>query len=123
MEALVAQRKEERKEMDLENARMRRQLKYMKEMVEENEEVEAEHQRQLAAKAPFSGTGYSLTGDTAPPPLLADQPPARVDHMPGLEHTGILSGRPRQVGHHIHSTKSKHCNENSEDTNVLFRSF
>ena len=98
MEALVAQRKEERKEMDLENARMRRQLKYMKEMVEENEEVEAEHQRQLAAKAPFSGTGYSLAGDTAPPPLLADQPPARVDLMPGLEHTGILSAQPRQVG-------------------------
>ena len=41
--------------MELENARMKRQLKYLAEMAEENDEAEAEYQRQQSAKQPFSG--------------------------------------------------------------------
>ena len=40
MEKLVAQRRQERENMETENARIRRQLKYLEEMAVENEEVE-----------------------------------------------------------------------------------
>ena len=40
MEKLVAQRRQERENMETENARIRRQLKYLEEMADENEEVE-----------------------------------------------------------------------------------
>ena len=60
MKALVAQRREERREMDLENSRMERQLKFMKEMAVENEEAEEAWQREQDAKKPFSGSGRTL---------------------------------------------------------------
>merc|ERR1712083_793995 len=44
MAKLVAQRKKERMDMELENERISQQIKYIKEMTVENEEVEAEHQ-------------------------------------------------------------------------------
>ena len=47
MQKLVEQRKQERTDMDMENVRMERQLKYLAEMAKENEEVEAEYQRTL----------------------------------------------------------------------------
>ena len=50
MKKLVEQRKQERADMELENVRMERQLKYLAEMAEENKEVEAEYQRQQAAR-------------------------------------------------------------------------
>ena len=77
MKALVAQRREERREMDLENSRMERQLKFMKEMALENEEAEQAWQREQDAKKPFSGSGQMLgavgrsVGGSAPPPGLA----------------------------------------------------
>ena len=81
MKALVAQRREERREMDLENSRMERQLKFMKEMAVENEEAEQAWQREQDAKKPFSGSGQMLgapssavggsVGGSAPPPGLA----------------------------------------------------
>ena len=85
MKALVAQRREERREMDLENSRMERQLKFMKEMAAENEEAEREWQREQDAKKPFSGSGQMLgapsgspsvqvggsLGGSAPPPGVA----------------------------------------------------
>ena len=40
MEKLVAQRRQERENMETENTRIRRQLKYLEEMAVENEEVE-----------------------------------------------------------------------------------
>ena len=79
MKALVAQRREERREMDLENSRMERQLKFMKEMAVENEEAEEAWQREQDAKKPFSGSGQMLgapsvvggsVGGAAPPPGL-----------------------------------------------------
>ena len=67
--------------MDLENSRMERQLKFMKEMALENEEAEQAWQREQDAKKPFSGTGQMLgapssavggsVGGSAPPPGLA----------------------------------------------------
>merc|ERR1719370_347094 len=60
MKALVAQRREERREMDLENSRMERQLKFMKEMAVENEEAEEAWQREQDKKKPFSGSGQML---------------------------------------------------------------
>ena len=54
--------------MEEENAKMRRQLKYLEEMTLENEEVEAEHQKKMAAKQPFSGQGFKLG---APAPVSA----------------------------------------------------
>ena len=84
MKALVAQRREERREMDLENSRMERQLKFMKDMAVENEEAEEAWQKEQDAKKPFSGSGQMLgapsassaamggsVGGTAPPPGLA----------------------------------------------------
>ena len=83
MKALVAQRREERREMDLENSRMERQLKFMKEMAVENEEAEEAWQREQDKKKPFSGSGQMLgapsssgvvggsIGGSAPPPGLA----------------------------------------------------
>ena len=85
MKALVAQRREERREMDLENSRMERQLKFMKEMAVENEEAEEAWQREQDAKKPFSGSGRTLgapsssssgvvggsIGGSAPPPGVA----------------------------------------------------
>ena len=78
MKKLVEQRKQERADMELENVRMERQLKYLAEMAEENKEVEAEYQRQQAAKQPFSGGGFRL-GDpvAAAPPGAAPEPPVR----------------------------------------------
>ena len=46
MQKLVEQRKQERADMEMENVRMERQLKYLAEMAKENEEVEAEYQRE-----------------------------------------------------------------------------
>merc|ERR1711962_1473853 len=60
MKALVAQRREERREMDLENSRMERQLKFMKEMVKENEEADEVWEAEQRSKQPFSGTGNIL---------------------------------------------------------------
>ena len=60
MEKLVAQRRQERADMEAENLRAERQLKYMKEMMKENEEVEEEYKKQQEAKAPFSGKGFTL---------------------------------------------------------------
>lgn len=79
MESLVAQRRQERAEMEAENARIERQVRYMKEMARENEEAEAEYARKqeelLAKHAPFSGQGHSLT---APSPTPAT--PTAVSH-------------------------------------------
>ena len=78
MKKLVEQRKQERADMELENVRMERQLKYLAEMAEENREAEAEHQRQLAAKQPFSGGGIRLGAPSqGPSPALAPEPPIR----------------------------------------------
>ena len=85
MKALVAQRREERREMDLENSRMERQLKFMKEMAVENEEAEEAWKREQDAKKPFNGSGRTLgapsssssavvggsVGGSAPPPGVA----------------------------------------------------
>ena len=60
MQKLVEQRKQERTDMEMENVRMERQLKYLAEMAKENEEVEAEYRREQAAKQPFSGRGFTL---------------------------------------------------------------
>ena len=79
MKKLVEQRKQERADMELENVRMERQLKYLAEMAEENREVEAEYQRQQAAKQPFSGSGMRL-GDPSPttrPETGGPEPPIR----------------------------------------------
>ena len=64
--------------MELENVRMRRQLKYLEEMTVENEEVEAEHQKQLAAKQPFSGQGFTLGAPVSvSTPVKTPQTPIR----------------------------------------------
>ena len=60
MEKLVAQRRQERADMEAENLRAERQLKYMRDMLKENEEVEEEYKKQQEAKAPFSGKGFTL---------------------------------------------------------------
>merc|ERR1712130_273887 len=81
MRKLVEQRREERKQQELENSRMQRQKKYMEEMAKENEDCEAEYLRQMAAKGPFTGTGHMLG---APSPAAAPPPrrPAReVPHI------------------------------------------
>ena len=65
MKALVAQRREERREMDLENSRMERQLKFMKEMAKENDEAEEAWQKEQDAKKPFSGSGQMLGAPSA----------------------------------------------------------
>ena len=78
MKKLVEQRKQERADMELENVRMERQLKYLAEMAEENKEVEAEYQRQQAAKQPFSGGGFRLGSPTpSVAPVSGDEPPVR----------------------------------------------
>ena len=59
MKKLVEQRKQERADMELENVRMERQLKYLAEMSEENKEVEAEYQRQQAGWRPLIGPEQS----------------------------------------------------------------
>merc|ERR1712062_786634 len=79
MQKLVEQRKQERADMEMENVRMERQLKYLAEMAKENEEVEAEYQRQQAAKQPFSGEGVRLGAPTpAVPSVSGALPPIRV---------------------------------------------
>ena len=67
----------------MENSRMERQLKFMKEMAVENEEAEEAWQREQDKKKPFSGSGQMLgapsssgvvggsIGGSAPPPGLA----------------------------------------------------
>lgn len=60
MRALVDQRRQERADMDLENSRMERQLRFMKEMAAENEEAEEEWEREQEKKKPFHGTGNML---------------------------------------------------------------
>ena len=73
MRKLVDQRKEERKELELENSRMQRQKKYMEEMAQENDDAEEEYMRQMAAKGPFAGKGNML-GAPSPAPAAAAGP-------------------------------------------------
>merc|ERR1711971_1239317 len=115
MKALVAQRREERREMDLENSRMERQLKFMKEMAVENEEAEEAWQKEQDAKKPFSGSGRTLgapsfsssaavvggsIGGSAPPPGVAAKSAAataaaaRLFGRPPSESQGAAPGRP-----------------------------
>ena len=66
--------------MEAENVRIQRQLKYMQEMAEENEEAEAEYQRQQAAKAPFAGKGFTLGAPSpVPAPTPVTAPVRKVD--------------------------------------------
>ena len=71
MEKLVSQRRQERADMEADNARIQRQLRYMEEMAKENEEAEEEYiktqEAEKAKTAPFSGRGFSLTS-AAPEP-------------------------------------------------------
>ena len=79
MEKLVNQRRQERADMEADNARIQRQLRYMEEMAKENEEAEEEYiktQEAEAKTAPFSGRGFSLTS-AAPEPAPA---PRAVSH-------------------------------------------
>merc|ERR1712106_937285 len=73
MRKLVDQRKEERKELELENSRMQRQKKYMEEMAQENDDAEEEYMRQMVAKGPFAGKGNML-GAPSPAPAAAAGP-------------------------------------------------
>ena len=77
MEKLVAQRRQERADMEAENLRAERQLKYMKDMLKENEEAEEEYRKQQEAKAPFSGKGFTL-GDPSSSEVTA--PIREVSH-------------------------------------------
>lgn len=78
MEKLVSQRRQERADMEADNARIQRQLRYMEEMAKENEEAEEEYiktqEAEKAKTAPFSGRGFSLT--SAAPELA----PREVSH-------------------------------------------
>ena len=80
MEQLVNQRRQERADMEADNARVQRQLRYMEEMARENEEAEEEYEKKQAVEkaktAPFSGRGFSLTS-AAPEPAPA---PRAVSH-------------------------------------------
>ena len=80
MEKLVNQRRQERADMEADNARIQRQLRYMEEMARENEEAEEEYVKKQEAEkaktAPFSGRGFSLTA-AAPEPTPA---PRAVSH-------------------------------------------
>ena len=82
MRKLVEQRREERNELERENSRMQRQKKYMEEMVKENEDWEAEFQRQVTDKGPFSGTGHMLG---APTPATAPSPRRPLRQVPHVE--------------------------------------
>merc|ERR1712002_201109 len=65
---------------------MQRQKKYMEEMAQENEDVEEEYRRQMAAKGPFQGKGQML-GAPSPAPAadpghrraVVQVPPVAVD--------------------------------------------
>ena len=74
MEQLVNQRRQERADMEADNARIQRQLRYMEEMAKENEEAEEEYiktqEAEKAKTAPFSSRGFSLTS-AAPEPAPA----------------------------------------------------
>ena len=80
MEKLVNQRRQERADMEADNARIQRQLRYMEEMARENEQAEEEYEKKQAAEkaktAPFSGRGFSLTS-AVPEPAPA---PRAVSH-------------------------------------------
>ena len=82
MRKLVEQRREERNELERENSRMQRQKKYMEEMVKENEDWEAEFQRQVTDKGPFTGTGHMLG---APTPATAPAPRRALRQVPHVE--------------------------------------
>ena len=77
MEKLVAQRRQERADMEAENLRAERQLKYMRDMLKENEEADEEYQKQQEAKAPFSGKGFTLG---APSSSEVSAPVREVSH-------------------------------------------
>merc|ERR1712001_154980 len=68
MEKLVAQRKQERADLDAENARMQRKLKYMTEEMEWLKEVEEEIKQKEEAKKPFSGKGFTVGAPTVTQP-------------------------------------------------------
>ena len=91
MEKLVAQRREERADMEAENARIQRQLKYMQEMADENDEAEEEYKRQQAAKAPFSGKGFTLG---APSPAPTTSKPASSAQVRKVEPAKVDTSKP-----------------------------
>ena len=82
MEKLVSQRRQERADMEADNARIQRQLRYMEEMAKENEEAEEEYiktqEAEKAKTAPFSGRGFSLT--SAAPEPAPEPAPREVSH-------------------------------------------
>ena len=83
MRKLVDQRKEERKQLELENSRMQRQKKYMVEMAQENVDYEAEYKRQMESKGPFAGVGHMLGAPSPAPPAatLPSRPMRQVKHV------------------------------------------
>ena len=87
MESLVAQRRQERADMEKEVARMERMKKHLEVMHQENIDVAEVEQKAEQASRPFSGKGFRLGAETAvntscttkareiiPPP-----PPVNVD--------------------------------------------
>ena len=90
MQALVAQRREERSEMDRDLARMERMKKHMEAMCKENLEVKESEKKAEEAKKPFSGKGHVLgapstsksisnTSSHFARPIVPPPPPVKVD--------------------------------------------
>ena len=90
MQALVAQRREERSEMDRDLARMERMKKHMEAMCKENLEVQESEKKAEEAKKPFSGKGHVLgapdtskatsnTNSHLARPIVPPPPPVKVD--------------------------------------------
>merc|ERR1712109_103208 len=90
-EKLVNQRRQERAEMEAENARIKRQLKYMEEELEWEKETIAEIEKEQCAKAPFSGKGFSLKSPS-PAQSSAPEPVSLVHYKPVSVDPGKPSG-------------------------------
>lgn len=96
MKNLVAQRREERLEMEKDLARMERMKKHMEVMCKENVDVAEAEKKVEDAKKPFSGKGYMLGADiskSSPCTNLSARPivppPAPVEINTSLPTTNI----------------------------------
>ena len=94
MQKLVEQRKQERTDMEMENVRIERQLKYLAEMAKENEEVEAEYQREQAAKQPFSGRGFTLGAPSQTVDQVTPETPVRKVDPVSVDPVSVDPNKP-----------------------------
>lgn len=119
MKDLVAQRRGERSDLELEVTRMERMKKHMEEMAKENLEAAEQDRLEQEKKKPFHGKGNVLGAPSAPDPVISrprgskpPPPPVPVDTAQPVSSMQVRSGDGSRIIVKLnHSHKIKHLKQ------------